>query len=477
MKTFGRYRVMGPLTKTAAGERFLAQTFDGGGGGGEYHVVRELEYSAFDDARRAAWLRHPNLISIRELGEQAGGWYVATEYVHGEALGRVLARVRRTHDQVPIAMVTAIGAAAAAGLHHAHTHSGSRRTLRGSIHGRLAPSSIVIGYDGTVKVGDLGIGPGADASYLAPEQVSGTPIDRRTDVFALGIVLYEMATARRLFRAPSDILTKAAIEHANIPPPSRFRRDLPRALENIILKALAPVPSARFKSAGELRAALQAFAQRLGMRPSPAGIADYLKKLFGTRPLPWLPATRAAAHTALEEIEDDLDAHEQLGVAAPPDWVLRELGVPEARALEATPPRGTKTPMSWTSQTVQAQPWTLRRIGIMASAAIGATIASAIAGYLFVGAVAGSGDAPAVMPMSAPAPPPPSSASLGPASLPPAPPPPASVPPAPPASPAASPDAATALAPAAGSGTQAAVRQPKPKRAAAKRHARPQRLW
>jgi eukaryotic-like serine/threonine-protein kinase len=404
MNSLGRYQVLRSLARAGADQVFLAQTVDARGA--DYHLVRRIQDSAFEGARRAAWLRHPNLVSIRELGADDGRWFVATEYVHGEDLRRVLARVRRTHDHVPIALVTAIGAAAAAGLHHAHTHSGSRRTRRGSVHGGVSLANIVIGYDGSVKVGNLGLAPGADSSYLAPEQVCGKPIDRRTDVFALGIVLFELATTRRLFKAPNDYLTQATIAEPNIPPPSRFRRGLPRALENIILKALAPAPMDRFKSAGELRDALEAFAQGLGMRQSPAGIADYLKKLFGSRPFPWLPAAQARSSRAvLEELDRD-DDRDQLGVAAPPESVLRELGVPEARSLEATPGRGTKTPMSWTSQTSQPvgpAPWTRRRLGILA----GAAVASGIAGFLLVGAVARRGGEDALAPMSAPLPPPP----------------------------------------------------------------------
>ena len=396
---------MRPLT--GGGQAFLARLGDADH---HIHMVRRIEDSAVESARRAAWLRHPNLVSVRELDADAGRWFVAAEYVHGEDLARVLTRVRRTHDQVPIALVTAIGAAAAAGLHHAHTHAGSRRTRHGSVHGGVSPANILIGYDGSVKVANLGVAPAADASYLAPEQASaaGGEIDRRTDVFALGIVLYELATARRLFKAPSDYLTRAAIEEPNIPPPSRFRRGLPRVLENIILKALAPSPTNRFKSAGELRDALDAFARSLGMRPSPGAIADYLKKLFGVRPLPWLPEAHTVQVQGAFEVHEDDEDDGQLGVAAPPDHVLRTLGVPEARELEATPGKGTKTPMSWTSQSapvVPAAPWTRLRVGIVA----GAALVSAILAFLVVGTlVRGKGGDHGVVPASAPPPPPPS---------------------------------------------------------------------
>src|SRR5262249_6491276 len=162
------------LPRSGKDEVFLAQTVDVRGA--DYHIVRRLQDDAVEGARRAAWLRHANLVSVRELAADADQWFAASEYVHGEDLRRVLARVRRPHDHVPIAVVAAVPAAAAAGLHHAHTHNGSRRTRRGSVHGGVSPANIVVGYDGRVKVANLGLAPPADSSYLAPEQVLGQPI-------------------------------------------------------------------------------------------------------------------------------------------------------------------------------------------------------------------------------------------------------------------------------------------------------------
>src|SRR5262245_40275424 len=127
--SFGRYQVVKTLAKVGGEDVFLAQTASPDGA--DYHVVKRIQDRAFENARRAVRLRHPNLVSVRELNAEAGRWFIATEYIHGENLRRVLARVRRSDDQMPIALITAIGAAVAAGLHHVHTHEGARRTLRG----------------------------------------------------------------------------------------------------------------------------------------------------------------------------------------------------------------------------------------------------------------------------------------------------------------------------------------------------------
>src|SRR5205823_7758112 len=125
-------------------------------------------------------------------------------------------------------------------------------------------------------------------SYMSPEQVTGKPIDRRSDIFALGVVLYEVTTARRLFKGDNDFLTMSAIVQGHIPLPSQYRPDIPRILEDIIMKALAHDPEDRYATMLEFHAALEKFTHAIGMRLSAASVADYMRKLFGARPEPWL---------------------------------------------------------------------------------------------------------------------------------------------------------------------------------------------
>ena len=254
-----------------------------------------------DEARIASLLQHPNIVRVFDSGEDHSECFFAMEYVHGEDLRRVLMEVHKRRDQLPIALVTGLVAGTAAGLHHAHKQLGPDREPLGIVHRDVSPANILVGYDGSVKVADFGIAKAAlrtvetrsgtlkgKVSYMSPEQVTGQPIDRRSDVFALGIVLYEVATARRLFKGDNDFLTMSAIVQGNIPRPSLYRPELPRVLEDIIMTALATAPGDRFQSAEELGTALAQFTASLGMRMSASSIADYMKKLFGARAEPWL---------------------------------------------------------------------------------------------------------------------------------------------------------------------------------------------
>jgi serine/threonine protein kinase len=254
-----------------------------------------------DEARLAGSLHHPNIVEVLDIGDDRGEYFFTMEYVHGEDLRNVLRELNRRHDKLPTQQIIAIMCAAAAGLHHAHEKRGADRELLGIVHRDVSPANILVGYDGRVKVADFGIAKAVlrqvetrsgtlkgKVSYMSPEQVTGRPIDRRSDVYALGIVLWEVATARRLFKGDNDFLVMSSIVQGEIPKPSLHRDDLPPPLEHIIMKALATNPSARFQTADDLRYALEHFAESLGMRPTAASIADYMKKLFGSRLEPWL---------------------------------------------------------------------------------------------------------------------------------------------------------------------------------------------
>src|SRR5262249_55987220 len=158
-----------------------------------------------------------------------------------------------------------------------------------------------VGYDGSVKVADFGIAKVAHpslqtesgirkgkVSYMSPEQCVGLPVDRRSDVFALGIVLYESLTTRRLFKDGNDFLTMRAIVKGKVPPPSIVCPGIPPELDQIVMKALSPFPDDRYATADDMRRALETFAAGIGLRASTTALADYMTAQFGRRPEPWL---------------------------------------------------------------------------------------------------------------------------------------------------------------------------------------------
>ncbi len=357
----GRYEVVKPLAEGGMAEVLIARAT--GVEGFERHVVikriraeqaKDPEYVKMfvDEARLAASLHHHNIVQVYDIGEADGEYFFAMEYIHGEDLRRILTVANGEQTQLPLAHIVAIIAQAAAGLHHAHEQLGPDRMPLQIVHRDVSPANILVGYDGSVKVVDFGIAKAAlrtqetrsgtlkgKVSYMSPEQCVGAAIDRRSDVFALGIVLYELVTVRRLFKGQNDFVTMAAIVQANIPPPSTHRPDLPDALEAIILKALSPRPDDRFASCDEMRHALEAFAAQEGLQTSPAAVAAYLKSLLGERPLPWEAADDVVE---LEALDPDFDGANP-GVATsnvlalPPHLVARDSS-PLIRAQEGTSP-------------------------------------------------------------------------------------------------------------------------------------------
>jgi len=255
----------------------------------------------FDEARVAATLHHQNIVQVHDICEAGGEVFFAMEYLHGEDLRRLLSVVSRQRSQVPLAFALAIVSAVAAGLHYAHERRGSDRRPLKIVHRDITPSNVFIGYDGAVKVVDFGIAKARSrktetrtgkikgkVSYMSPEQCRGAQIDRRSDVYALGVLLYELATTTRLFKGDNAYLVMDAIVKGEVPPPHTRRADLPYELCAMIMKALALDPAERYQTAEEMRLALDAFALRSRLSTSTAALAGYMRAVFGERAEPWV---------------------------------------------------------------------------------------------------------------------------------------------------------------------------------------------
>ncbi len=226
-----------------------------------------------DEARLAARIHHPNVVQLFEFDQHKGTYYIAMEYVHGENLADLYNHVRKeTGSGYHWGHAARVIAEAAAGLHAAHELVGGDGESLRIVHRDVSPQNIMITYDGHVKVADFGIAQAVGrhhntvdgtvmgkVAYMSPEQCRGEPLDRRTDVFALGIVLYEMVCLRRLFRAQSDQETMRRVLQCDFTPPRQARPDLPVGLEQILLRALAVRPEDRYQTAAELQYAIDGF--------------------------------------------------------------------------------------------------------------------------------------------------------------------------------------------------------------------------
>jgi len=223
-----------------------------------------------DETRIASRLSHPNIVRISELGEVGGVWFVAMEHVPGKDLRELLKRSRELRHHVPLEVAVAIGVEVARGLSYAHQATDAQGRLLRIVHRDISPHNILISRDGKVKIIDFGVAKAANKSvhtatgilkgkfpYMSPEQAHARPVDVRTDVFALGIVLWEAICARYLFRGKTDAATLKLVREASVPPLSTLRDDVPEALERVILKALRKEARDRYQSADAFREALE----------------------------------------------------------------------------------------------------------------------------------------------------------------------------------------------------------------------------
>ncbi|HEU4728831.1 MAG TPA: serine/threonine-protein kinase, partial [Kofleriaceae bacterium] len=178
----------------------------------EYAKDQRFIRMFLDEARVAATLHHQHIVQVYDMGEASGELFIAMEYIHGEDVRMILSTASKTRAHVPLSHTIAIISAVAAGLHYAHERLGSDKRPLGIVHRDVSPSNILVGYDGSVKIVDFGIAKASTGqetrsgnlkgklAYMSPEQCKGAEIDRRSDVYALGVVLYELATTSRMFR-------------------------------------------------------------------------------------------------------------------------------------------------------------------------------------------------------------------------------------------------------------------------------------
>ena len=309
---------MTPLATGGMARIYIARTT--GIGSFERHVVLKLitperanDTTAvqmfLDEARLAASLNHQNVAQVFEVGEDGGIHYLAMEYVHGQDLRSLLAKAGSQGTRVPLELALTVVAGAAAGLNHAHERRGPDGVPLGIVHRDVSPSNIMIGYDGAVKLLDFGIAKATARSvetqagiikgkfaYMAPEQCRGRDVDKRSDVFSLGIILYEITTQHRCFRADSDFDTMHRIVTGDVVRPSRLIQGYPQALEAIVMKALAIDVSQRYQSAGLLLEALESFSVSARMSLSTMSLGRFMREMFGEQPEPWL--TNSGRHSS-----------------------------------------------------------------------------------------------------------------------------------------------------------------------------------
>jgi len=262
------------------------------------HLCEDEEFITMfkDEARLTAQLIHPNICQVFEFDQVGDTYYLAMEYLRGEDLRRLwkACELRATPLRVPL--ICRIIADSAAGLDFAHSLRDSSGAPFRIVHRDISPQNILVTFEGGVKIIDFGVAKAAGRaqhtrtgalkgkySYMSPEQVAGQDVDGRSDLFALGIVLHELLTGRRLFKAESDVQTLARVREAHVDPPSRLNPQLPAGLDAIVLKALAKKPRDRFETAQKFRLALEDWLIQGRMSASSAHLAEFLKVVYQER--------------------------------------------------------------------------------------------------------------------------------------------------------------------------------------------------
>src|SRR5688572_1015498 len=272
-----------------------------------------------DEAKLAATLNHQNIAQVYEVDQADGAYFMAMEYVHGENARAILETTLRRGWTIPLELAVMIVSGAAAGLHHAHERRGKNGQPLNIVHRDVSPANIMVGYDGSVKVLDFGIAKAEERAtktvggtikgkygYMSPEQCKGKPLDRRSDIFALGICLYELTTLRRAFKGNDDFETMKRIVSGDVILPSIAVPGYPRELEAIVLTAMAGDPNARFQSGQELIEALDAFAVRAKLTGSNTAMGRFMTQLFGTKREPWVEGARTGEKTEITDGDEDV---------------------------------------------------------------------------------------------------------------------------------------------------------------------------
>lgn len=302
---FGKYALIRRLALGGMGEVFLARQTGSVSGTERLVILKSLlpelaEQDGFvdqflDEARVAAKLNHPNVVQMFEAGLWNGMYFIAMEYIRGDNLARIQKIAKSKGLPFPIHIIVRIARDALLGLGHAHTAIDDQTGVALSVvHRDVSPQNIMVRVDGVTKVVDFGIAKAGNRSsrtatgvlkgklqFMSPEQVKGEEVDARADQFAMGIVLWELLTSKRLFGGDNEIQTLKAVLQQRVTPPSELVDGMPLELEVILMKMLERDPAARYPSCADAAEELSHWLALASRRVSEADVAVFIKAVVG----------------------------------------------------------------------------------------------------------------------------------------------------------------------------------------------------
>ena len=299
---YGPYRLLEKIATGGMAEVFKAKRSGVAGFEKILAVKRILPHLSYNrefvemfiaEAKLVASLQHPNIVQIFDLGKIGGSYYIAMECVDGTDLRTILRRLKERRLRLPLELAVYLVSKVAAGLDHAHQRKDADGRPMKIVHRDVSPQNILISYEGEVKLTDFGIAKAATKAsttekgalrgklmYMSPEQAWGKPIDHRSDVFALGIVLYEVITDQRPFLGSSDMSLLDRVRRGTVAPPSSLYPEIPQRLEKLVMKALEKDPADRHRDAGAMHLELEAILQEPEQPVGAKDLARFLRILF-----------------------------------------------------------------------------------------------------------------------------------------------------------------------------------------------------
>lgn len=313
-----------------------------------------------DEAKLAAQLQHPNIIHIYDLGKIERSYYIAMEYIDGLDLRSILNKLQAKGERFPLPLALYVGARLADALDYAHRKRDFKGQAMALVHRDVSPQNVLISYEGEIKLCDFGIAKAASKAshtragalkgklqYMSPEQAWGKDLDHRSDIFSLGLVLYEMIVGRKAFSGDSELSILEQVRSPRLVPPREVDPTIPPEVEQILLKALKEKREERYQSAADMAKDLEAAMRAFEPTPSAAQLAAFLCDLQG-RERPAL-ATEAAATVKLPVTPPPARPPEPQPPAAPEPKPapapVPPVTIPELE--EAPPARRGPSPLVW----------------------------------------------------------------------------------------------------------------------------------
>lgn len=324
------------------------------------HLAQNKKFLAMflDEARLSLHMNHANVVQVFDIGRSGGTYFIVMEYVEGTDLKKIMERMRERQARMPTAQALYIVMEVCKGLGYAHDLSDIEGNNLGIVHRDVSPPNVLISKQGEVKIVDFGLAkatsqlehtdPGVvkgKFAYLAPEAAWGKEVDRRADVFACGIILYELLTGKRLFLGENDVATVELVRHASVPALQRHNPEVKPALEAIVRKALAPDVTTRFQTCDEMAEDMASYLFEHGMKVT----GFDLRRMVGT-----IVAEEQVAERARPSIIDQLIQEEMGRFASLEDddgiSPVDGLEAPGAAGAQPLNPAGFEDPRGWVGE-------------------------------------------------------------------------------------------------------------------------------